>query len=118
MGRHGPRAAAPVARSYPLPAMHGERPMSRARRPLRRITAHQRGPVEPARRGPMTDAPRRGETDATRVFSQHRDVLMAVAYRLLGRVVDAEDDVVQDAWLRWTRARPSEVADPRAFLVR
>jgi RNA polymerase sigma-70 factor (ECF subfamily) len=37
--------------------------------------------------------------DATRVFNEHRDLLMAVAYRILGRVTDAED-AVQDAWLR------------------
>jgi RNA polymerase sigma-70 factor (TIGR02957 family) len=57
------------------------------------------------------------EPDATRVFSEHRDLLSAVAYRVLGSVTDAED-VVQEAWLRWTNARISEVADPRAFLVR
>src|SRR5215216_5615468 len=42
---------------------------------------------------------------------------MAVAYRILGRVTDAED-AVQDAWLRWVNTRPSKVVDPRAFLVR
>jgi RNA polymerase sigma factor (sigma-70 family) len=55
--------------------------------------------------------------DASRVFNEHRDLLMAVAYRLLGRVTDAED-AVQDAWLRWVNTRPSEAVDPRAFLVR
>jgi RNA polymerase sigma-70 factor (TIGR02957 family) len=58
-----------------------------------------------------------GEPYATRVFGEHRDLLMAVAYRILGSVTDAED-VVQEAWLRWSNARSSEVADPRAFLVR
>jgi RNA polymerase sigma factor (sigma-70 family) len=57
------------------------------------------------------------EPDAIRVFEEHRDLLMAVAYRLLGSITDAED-VVQEAWLRWTNARISEVADPRAFLMR
>ena len=57
------------------------------------------------------------EPDAIRVFEEHRDLLMAVAYRLLGSITDAED-VVQEAWLRWTDARISEVADPRAFLMR
>src|SRR5215216_2976043 len=56
-------------------------------------------------------------TEATRVFNEHRELLIGVAYRVLGRVSNAED-VVQDAWLRWVNARPSEVADPRAFLVR
>jgi RNA polymerase sigma factor (sigma-70 family) len=57
------------------------------------------------------------EPDAIRVFEEHRYLLMAVAYRLLGSITDAED-VVQEAWLRWTNARISEVADPRAFLMR
>jgi RNA polymerase sigma-70 factor (TIGR02957 family) len=55
--------------------------------------------------------------DKDRVFDQYRDLLMAVAYRILGQVADAED-VVQEAWIRWTNAETSEVSDPRAFLVR
>ena len=51
------------------------------------------------------------------VFDRHRDLLMAVAYRILGQVADAED-VVQEAWIRWANADTSEVTDPRAFLVR
>ncbi|MGW2420823.1 RNA polymerase sigma-70 factor [Streptomyces sp. NPDC001709] len=54
---------------------------------------------------------------ATDVFEQHRPLLMGVAYRMLGRVADAED-VVQDAWLRWSRADRAEVREPRAYLVR
>lgn len=54
------------------------------------------------------------ETD---VFEAHRPVLMGVAYRMLGRVTDAED-VVQEAWLRWSAADRSEVREPRAYLVR
>ncbi|MFJ7071248.1 RNA polymerase sigma-70 factor [Streptomyces sp. NPDC098781] len=54
------------------------------------------------------------ETD---VFEEHRPVLLGVAYRMLGRVADAED-VVQEAWLRWSGADRSEVREPRAYLVR
>jgi RNA polymerase sigma-70 factor (ECF subfamily) len=54
---------------------------------------------------------------ATDVFEQHRRVLMGVAYRMLGRVADAED-VVQEAWLRWAGADRAEVREPRGFLVR
>ncbi|MEV6117325.1 RNA polymerase sigma-70 factor [Streptomyces sp. NPDC052109] len=54
---------------------------------------------------------------ATDVFEQHRPLLTGVAYRMLGRVADAED-VVQDAWLRWSRADHAEVRAPRAYLVR
>ena len=53
----------------------------------------------------------------TDVFEEHRPVLMGVAYRMLGRVADAED-VVQDAWLRWSAADRAEVREPRAYLVR
>ncbi|MEU6774869.1 RNA polymerase sigma factor SigJ [Streptomyces sp. NPDC046759] len=54
---------------------------------------------------------------AAHVFEEHRTLLMGVAYRMLGRVADAED-VVQDAWLRWSRADRAEVREPRAYLVR
>jgi len=48
-------------------------------------------------------------------FEALRPHLMAVAYRLTGTVVDAED-IVQDAWLRWdTRDKP--ITDPRAWLT-
>lgn len=53
----------------------------------------------------------------TDVFEEHRAVLTGVAYRMLGRVADAED-VVQDAWLRWSSADREDVREPRAFLVR
>ncbi|MET8613035.1 RNA polymerase sigma-70 factor [Streptomyces misionensis] len=54
---------------------------------------------------------------ATDVFEEHRPLLTGVAYRMLGRVADAED-VVQDAWLRWSRADHTEIREPRAYLVR
>ncbi|HEY8482881.1 MAG TPA: RNA polymerase sigma-70 factor [Spirillospora sp.] len=50
-------------------------------------------------------------------FEEHRDLLFAVAYRMLGTAADAED-VVQDTWLRWSAADRSGVADPKAYLVR
>lgn len=53
----------------------------------------------------------------TRIFEEHRPVLEGVAYRMLGRVADAED-VVQEAWLRWTAADRGAVRQPRAYLVR
>jgi RNA polymerase sigma-70 factor (ECF subfamily) len=53
----------------------------------------------------------------TDVFEEHRPVLTGVAYRMLGRVADAED-VVQDAWLRWSADDRSDVREPRGFLVR
>lgn len=50
-------------------------------------------------------------------FEAHRALLFGVAYRMLGRVTDAED-VVQEAWPRWSRADRTDVLDPRAYLVR
>jgi RNA polymerase sigma-70 factor (TIGR02957 family) len=55
--------------------------------------------------------------DAARVFDDHRGLLVSVSYRILGSVTDAED-AVQEAWLRWANVDHSEIADPRAFLVR
>ena len=57
------------------------------------------------------------EPEAARVFAQQRGRLHAVAYRVLGRGADAED-VVQDAWLRWSAVDPADVENPEAFLVR
>jgi RNA polymerase sigma-70 factor, ECF subfamily len=42
--------------------------------------------------------------------------MLAVAYRMLGQVADAED-VVQEAWLRWSSEPRDDVRDPGAFLV-
>jgi len=53
----------------------------------------------------------------TEVFEEHRPVLTGVAYRMLGRVADAED-VVQEAWLRWSGGDRSGVRSPLGYLVR
>ncbi|MFF3441254.1 RNA polymerase sigma-70 factor [Streptosporangium sp. NPDC002721] len=50
-------------------------------------------------------------------FEEHRDLLTGVAYRILGSVTDAED-VVQEAWLRWSGVDVSQVEDDRAYLIR
>ena len=49
-------------------------------------------------------------------FETQRPRLTRLAYRMLGSVAEAED-VVQDAWLRWTRTQ-DEVLDPAGWLVR
>ncbi len=54
---------------------------------------------------------------AADVFQNYRDLLFAVAYRMLGTVTDAED-TVQDAWIRWSSAPRDNVAEPKAYLVR
>ncbi|WP_241740748.1 sigma factor-like helix-turn-helix DNA-binding protein [Streptomyces sp. L2] len=44
-----------------------------------------------------TDA---GADTATRVFLDHRELLFAIAYNMLGTVTDSED-VLQETWLSW-----------------
>ena len=51
------------------------------------------------------------------VFDEHRRLLFAIAYRILGTAADAED-AVQETWLRWSAADRGAVADPRAYLAR
>ncbi|GAA3384729.1 RNA polymerase sigma-70 factor [Cryptosporangium minutisporangium] len=50
-------------------------------------------------------------------FAQHRPLLFAIAYRMLSSVSEAED-IVQDAWLRWSRVDSSGVTDAEGYLVR
>ncbi|WP_061297266.1 RNA polymerase sigma factor SigJ [Herbidospora cretacea] len=50
-------------------------------------------------------------------FSEHRKILLGVAYRILGSVTDAED-VVQETWLRWSQLPEGYADDERAYLVR
>jgi RNA polymerase sigma-70 factor (ECF subfamily) len=50
-------------------------------------------------------------------FAEHRGLLFSVAYRILGTAADAED-VVQEAWLRWSAADRAAVEDPKAYLAR
>lgn len=50
-------------------------------------------------------------------FADHRNLLFSIAYRILGSAADAED-VVQDAWFKWSADDRSRVADPKAYLAR
>jgi RNA polymerase sigma-70 factor (ECF subfamily) len=50
-------------------------------------------------------------------FADHRNLLFAVAYDLLGSVADAED-VVQETWLRWSTVSQEEIHNQRAYLLR
>jgi RNA polymerase sigma-70 factor (TIGR02957 family) len=61
-----------------------------------------------------------GTTDRLDLFVAHRSLLFTVAYEMIGSAADAED-VVQDAWLRWSdlgAGARAGVRDPRAYLVR
>jgi RNA polymerase sigma-70 factor, ECF subfamily len=50
-------------------------------------------------------------------FESHRQFLIGVAYRMLGSFAEAED-VVQDAFLRWSATERASIEHPRAFLAR
>ena len=50
------------------------------------------------------------------LFQTHRPALFAVAYRMLGSATDAED-ILQDAWLRFAGARPSDLRSAKAYLT-
>jgi RNA polymerase sigma-70 factor (ECF subfamily) len=54
--------------------------------------------------------------DATALFERHRPHLFGVAYRMLGSAQDAED-VLQEAWIRFSRVAPEDVESPRPYLV-
>jgi len=55
--------------------------------------------------------------DAAAEFTAHRGRMFGLAYRMLGSAVDAED-VVQDAFLRWSGADHAGIASPGAWLAR
>ena len=79
-----------------LPAPYGPRKRLRARKNM-----------EPSTGTPTTD---------TREFETHRGLLFSIAYRMLGSATDAED-VVQDAWLRYSSAPPQPIRSARAWLA-
>ena len=51
------------------------------------------------------------------VFEAHRARLFGLAYRLLGSAADAED-VVQDTYVRWSRADQAAIMAPSGWLVK
>jgi RNA polymerase sigma-70 factor (ECF subfamily) len=53
----------------------------------------------------------------TEAFLAHRNLLFTVAYEVLGSATDAED-VLQETWLQWVKAKQGQVRDQRAFLIR
>jgi RNA polymerase sigma-70 factor (ECF subfamily) len=56
-------------------------------------------------------------TEQAAAFEAARPMLLRTAYRMLGSLADAED-VVQDAWLRWSKVDQADVGKPAAFLRR
>ncbi|MFE2327931.1 RNA polymerase sigma-70 factor [Streptomyces sp. NPDC059385] len=50
-------------------------------------------------------------------FEEHRPRMFGIAYRMLGSATEAED-IVQDAYLRWTSADRGDVEHPGAWLAK
>ena len=53
---------------------------------------------------------------AADTFAPYRPKLFGIAYRMLGNVADAED-IVQEAFLRWSQTDQEAVRTPEAYLV-
>lgn len=64
----------------------------------------------------QTSSPPDHSGTETVTFEEQRSRLLGVSYRILGSIVDAED-VVQDAWLRWSATDRAPVSNPEAFLT-
>jgi RNA polymerase sigma-70 factor (ECF subfamily) len=54
-------------------------------------------------------------SQADPTFEEYRPALTRLAYRMLGSQSDA-DDVMQEAFLRWTKSDHAQVKSPRAYL--
>lgn len=67
-------------------------------------------------KGAPGGSPPTAEERAAEIFEQHRAKLLGLAYRLLGRMGEAEE-VVQDAFLRWFGTDRESIREPYAFLV-
>lgn len=52
----------------------------------------------------------------TEAFTENRAVLFGIAYRMLGRVADAED-VVQETFLRWQKQDITKIDSAKAWLI-
>lgn len=55
--------------------------------------------------------------DRAREFERHRDALTRVAYGMVGSLAEARD-LVQDTYVRWSRAAGDPIRSPRAWLTR
>jgi RNA polymerase sigma-70 factor (ECF subfamily) len=72
---------------------------------------------EPTGGGAMIDQDNAAQDAVAQGFVQHRELLFAVVYNMLGSVADTED-VLQETWLSWAGVDRDRIENPRAYLVR
>jgi RNA polymerase sigma-70 factor (ECF subfamily) len=53
---------------------------------------------------------------AFEAFNNHHQLLLGIAYRMLGRWSEVED-MVQEVWLRWQTQDATEIQSPKAWLA-
>lgn len=63
----------------------------------------------------QSTAERAGFMSHLETFNQHRSLLFAIAYRMLGTVTDAED-MVQETFLRWQQTAEATVKSAKTYL--
>ncbi|GAA3073501.1 RNA polymerase sigma factor SigJ [Streptomyces roseofulvus] len=86
--------------------------------PDRATDAHPTPAGHPAAHSGPAGRPRPGDAEAAaREFTAHRGRLFGLAYRMLGSAAEAED-VVQDAYLRWSGADRGALTHPGAWLAK
>lgn len=64
---------------------------------------------------PETESERETRPPTAEAFEAYRPLLFAIAYRMLGSAMEAED-VVQDAYLRYETTPPETIRSEKAFL--
>ena len=87
---------------------------------IRRRGARAGSPAETAKRGNSMGEISEKENDQARVvhwYAAHRPDLIALAYRMLGSLSDAED-VVQELFASLQEERLTTVSNPRAYLAK
>jgi RNA polymerase sigma factor (sigma-70 family) len=70
---------------------------------------------------PLAEPGESAAETATRIFLDHRELLFAIVYNMLGSVADTED-VLQETWLAWVPrledSSANPIDSPRAYLLR
>jgi RNA polymerase sigma factor (sigma-70 family) len=54
---------------------------------------------------------------AIATYAEHKEMLFAVVYNMLGTVADTED-TLQDTWLSWAARQSEDIANARSYLLR